>query len=58
MSRDVASFITGVIIIAILFVLVRPNSKGPDLIKAVGGAFTGLLGAATGGGGFTSSGGK
>ncbi len=56
MSRDVASFITGVIVIAILFVLVRPNSQGPKLIQSVGTAFTNLLSAATGGGGFTASG--
>ena len=33
MGRDVGSFLTGIIIIAILFVLVRPNSQGPTLVK-------------------------
>jgi hypothetical protein len=56
MSRDVGSFLTGIIIIAILFVLVRPNSQGPTLVKNVSGALTGLISAATGGGAFTASG--
>jgi hypothetical protein len=50
------SFLTGIIIIAVLFVLVRPNSKGPQLVKTVSGGLQGLIGKATGGGGFTASG--
>ena len=50
MSRDVGSFLTGLIIIAVLFVLVRPRSQGPALVKNVGSAMAGLLNAATGGG--------
>jgi len=50
------SFLTGIIIIAILFVLVRPNSQGPKLISTVSGGLQGLLSKATGGGGFTKSG--
>jgi hypothetical protein len=50
MERTAGSFLTGVIIIAILFVLVRPGSQGPTLVKNVSGALTGLIGAATGGG--------
>jgi hypothetical protein len=50
MSRDVGSFLTGIIIIAVLFVLVRPGSQGPTLVKNVSGALTGLLSTATGGG--------
>jgi hypothetical protein len=55
-SREIGSFLTGIIIIAVLFVLVRPNSQGPALVKNVSGALTGLISAATGGGAFTSSG--
>ena len=55
MSRDVGSFLTGIIIIAILFVLVRPNSQGPKLVTGVSGALTGLLNAATGGGGWSGT---
>lgn len=49
--RGVASsFLTGIIIIAILFVLVRPGSKGPTLVRSVSGGLQGLIGKATGGG--------
>jgi hypothetical protein len=49
--RGVAqSFLTGIIIIAVLFVLVRPGSKGPHLVNAVSGGLQGLLSKATGGG--------
>ena len=50
MSRDVGSFLTGIIIIAVLFVLVRPGSQGPNLVKTVSSGLTSLLSAATGGG--------
>jgi len=56
MTRELGSFLTGIIILAVLFVLVRPNSQGPALVKNVSGALTGLIQAATGGGAFTSSG--
>jgi hypothetical protein len=45
-----SSFLTGIIIIAILFVLVRPGSKGPTLVTSVSTGLRGLLIAATGGG--------
>jgi len=51
-----SSFLTGIIIIAILFVLVRPNSQGPRLVNTVSSGLQGLIGKATGGGGFTASG--
>ena len=50
MSRDVGSFLTGIIIIAVLFVLVRPGSQGPTLVKNVSGGMQSLLSTATGGG--------
>lgn len=56
MSRDIGAFLAGVIVIAVLFVLVRPNSQGPKLVQTVGSAMSGLLQSATGGGGFTASG--
>ncbi len=52
MSRDAGSFLTGIIIIAVLFVLVRPGSKGPDLVTGVSSGLAGLVNAATGGGGW------
>jgi len=51
-SRDAGSFLTGIIIIAVLFVLVRPGSKGPDLVTGVSSGLAGLVNAATGGGGW------
>ena len=45
-----SSLITGVIIIAIIFVLVRPGSKGPTLVTSVSNGLKGLIGKATGGG--------
>jgi len=47
------SFLTGIIIIAVLFVLVRPGSKGPRLVTGVSNGLKGLIGAATGGGGWS-----
>lgn len=45
-----SSLATGVIIIAILFVLVRPGSKGPTLVTSVANGLKGVIGTATGGG--------
>lgn len=45
-----ATFIAGVIIVAILFVMVRPGSKGPTLVTSVGNGMKGILSTATGGG--------
>lgn len=50
MKGVAGSFLAGIIIIAVLFVLVRPQSKGPALVKAVSGGLQGLIGKATGGG--------
>ncbi len=54
MSRDMGSFLTGVIIIAVLFVLVRPGSQGPSLVSGVSSGLAGLVNAATGGGGWAA----
>ena len=50
MKGIASSFVTGIIIIAILFVLVRPGSKGPTLVTSVSNGLKGILGKATGGG--------
>ena len=50
MSRTAGSFLTGIIIIAILFVLVRPGSQGPKLVTGVSAGLAGLVTSATGGG--------
>jgi len=44
------SFLTGIIVIAVLFVLVRPGSQGPKLVSGVSSGLKGLVTAATGGG--------
>ena len=53
MSREIGSFLTGIIIIAVLFVLVRPRSQGPQLVTGVSSGLAGLVSSATGGGGFS-----
>lgn len=58
MGRTAQSFLTGIIIIAVLFVLVRPGSQGPSLVTGVSGALSGLVNAATGGGGWAAGAGK
>lgn len=56
MSRDVGSFLTGIIIIAVLFVLVRPGSQGPKLVSGVSSGLSGLVNSATGGGSWSGKG--
>jgi hypothetical protein len=40
----------GVLLVAAIFVLVRPRSQGPSLVNAVSNGTIGLVKAATGGG--------
>ena len=54
MGRTAQSLITGIIIIAILFVLVRPGSQGPSLVSGVSSGLAGLVNSATGGGGWSA----
>jgi hypothetical protein len=41
--------------VAIVFLLVRPGSKGPQLADIVGGTLVKLVNAATGGGGWSGN---
>jgi hypothetical protein len=50
MTGVASSLVTGVVIIAMLFVLVRPGSQGPSLVTNVSTGLKNLIGAATGGG--------
>jgi hypothetical protein len=43
----VADFATGVFLLAILYVLVRPGSKGAEMINGFGAAMKGIVTAAT-----------
>jgi hypothetical protein len=54
-SRTAGSFLTGIIIIAVIFVLVRPGSQGPTLVSGVSSGLAGLVNAATGGGGWAAT---
>jgi hypothetical protein len=53
---NVGTFLVALIYIAILYVLVNPNSPGPAAITAVTGALAHVISAATGGGSLVSSG--
>ena len=50
MKGIAASLITMIAIVAVLFVLVRPGSRGPSLVTGVSNGLKGLVTAATGGG--------
>ena len=50
MKGIASSLVTGIIILAIIFLFVRPGSKGVSLVSAVGGGLKGLISTATGGG--------
>jgi hypothetical protein len=44
----------GVLYVAVIFVLVRPGSQGPKLVDSLTKGTTGLVNAATGGGGWAA----
>lgn len=46
----IADIATGVLTVAIIFVLVRPGSKGPEFVQNIGSSFSSVIQAATGGG--------
>ena len=50
MKGAATSFLTGIIIVAALFVMVRPGSQGPSLVSGVSNGLANLIGKATGGG--------
>lgn len=56
MSKDLGTFLVGVVYLAVLFVLVRPGSQGPSFIHAVSDGLTNLINAGTGGGGWSGNG--
>ena len=41
--------LSGVVVVAAIFVLVRPGSQGPKIVAAFGDSFATVLNAATGG---------
>jgi hypothetical protein len=50
MKGEAVAFLIGVLYLAALFVLVRPQSQGPALVENVSNGLTNLITAATGGG--------
>jgi hypothetical protein len=50
MGKDLGTFLVGIIYLAVLFLLVRPQSQGPTLVSNVANGLTGLITAGTGGG--------
>ena len=53
MTKDLGTFLVGIIYLAILFTLVRPGSQGPTLVSNVSNGLIGLVNAGTGGGSFS-----
>lgn len=49
-----AQFITGTVIVAIIYMLVRPNSAGPKVVGQVSDALSDLVRSTTGYGTFTN----
>jgi hypothetical protein len=52
MTKDFGTFLVGIVYLAVLFVLVRPNSQGPQLVTNVADGLSNLVNAGTGGGGW------
>lgn len=50
MEKDIGSFLAGIVILAGIFVMVRPGSQGPTLVTNVTGGLSSLVTSATGGG--------
>lgn len=50
MTKDLGTFLVGIVYLSILFVLVRPGSQGPTLVSNVSSGLQGLVTAGTGGG--------
>lgn len=55
MTKDLGTFLVGVVYLAVLFVLVRPGSQGPTLVSNVSNGLKGLITAGTGGGTWASA---
>lgn len=48
MRDNIGFFIMGIIYLAILYTLVKPGSKGPQILESLLGAFTDLVRGTTG----------
>lgn len=54
MTKDIGTFLIGIVYLAVLFVMVRPGSQGPGLVSNVSNGLIGLVNAGTGGGGWAA----
>lgn len=52
MTKDLGTFLVGIVYLAVLFTLVRPGSQGPKLVSSVTTGLSNLIKASTGGGTF------
>jgi hypothetical protein len=50
--KNITEVIVLIVYLAMIFVMVRPRSQGPTLVKNTGNALSGLIKSATGGGTF------
>lgn len=53
--KNVTEVVVLIIYTSMIFVLVRPDSQGPSLVKNFGDALTSLVNASTGGGGWVKA---
>lgn len=54
MTGALGQFLVGIIFLAVVFVLVRPGSKGPQLVTNIADGLSNLVNAGTGGGGWAA----
>jgi PRD1 phage membrane DNA delivery len=52
MKNEIGDAVMAIILVAALFLMVRPRSQGPGLITAFTNGFASILKTATGGGSF------
>lgn len=55
MKGIASSLVTGLIILAVIFLFVRPGSQGVSLVSTLGSSLTSLFGAVTGGSSWSAS---
>jgi hypothetical protein len=54
MTGVAGQFLAGIIVLATIFVLVRPGSQGPTLVTNVADGLSNLVNSGTGGGGWAA----
>lgn len=54
MTKDLGTFLIGIVYLAVLYVLVRPGSGGDTLVSNIFSGLVNLVNAGTGGGGWAA----